>query len=90
MTTNQNEWVFKKEINITHIFATITLVVSALIFGSDMDKRIDLNATNIQHLSKSQAKNEQRYKEFRSEMRADIKAINNKLDRLLESRSKGR
>ena len=83
MTTDHNEWVFKKEINITHIFATISLVVSALIFGTSMDKRIELNAANIQHVSKS-------YKEFRSEMRADIKAINSKLDRLLESRSKGR
>ena len=78
MTINQ-EWVFKKEINLTHIFATISLIISALIFGSSMDKRIELNKANIQHMSKSH-----------SELRSDIKAINNKLDRLLQSRSEGR
>lgn len=86
--TQQTEWIFKKEINISHIFATLSMVISAFVFGSSMDKRIELNSTNIQHLSKNQAKMEQQYKEFRIEMKNDFKSVNNKLDRLLESRSK--
>ncbi|WP_157365604.1 hypothetical protein [Zooshikella ganghwensis] len=48
MTVHHHEpWTFKKEINITHIIATLPVVVSAIIFGSSVDKRIDLNATNV-------------------------------------------
>ncbi|MBU2708767.1 hypothetical protein KCM76_22430 [Zooshikella marina] len=91
MTANHHEpWTFKKEINITHIIATLPVVVSAIIFGSSVDKRIDLNATNIQHVMTTQAKTDQRYKEFRHEMKNDISGINDKLDRLLERRSEQR
>ncbi|MBU2714124.1 hypothetical protein [Zooshikella harenae] len=86
----QDEWIFKKEINITHIIATLSLVISAIVFGSSVDKRIELNATNIQHVMTTQAKADLRYKEFRNEMKSDMKGINDKLDRLLDRRSEQR
>ncbi|RDH41529.1 hypothetical protein [Zooshikella ganghwensis] len=81
MTINhQDGWIFKKEVGITHIIATFSLIISGFIFGFSMDKRIDINATKTDHL-------EQSFKEFRNEMRGELKAINVKLDRLLERRS---
>ena len=88
VNTPNEGWIFKKEINITHIIATVSLVISALVFGTSMDKRIELNSTNIQHLSNSQARMEQRHKEFRSEMKNDFKGVHAKLDRLLERGNK--
>ncbi|MDE1465310.1 hypothetical protein [Spartinivicinus poritis] len=77
MTTQQDGWVFKKEVGITHIIATFSLIVSGFIFGFSMDKRIDINATKTNHL-------EQSFKDFRAEIRGDIKLINSKLDKVLE------
>ncbi|WP_163836937.1 hypothetical protein [Spartinivicinus ruber] len=77
MTTQEDGWVFKKEVGITHIIATFSLIVSGFIFGFSMDKRIDINATRADHL-------EQSFKDFRAEMRGDIKLINSKLDKVLE------
>ncbi|MGI0120184.1 hypothetical protein [Zooshikella sp. RANM57] len=87
---HQEPWIFKKEINITHIIATLSLVISAIVFGSSVDKRIEVNAMNIQHVIATQAKADQRYKEFRDEMKSDINGISDKLDRLLERRSEQR
>lgn len=78
MTVHQQDgWIFKKEVGITHIIASFSLIISGFILGFSMDKRIDINATKTHYL-------EQSFKEFRAEMRGDIKLINSKMDKVLE------
>jgi hypothetical protein len=43
----QEQWHLKKEVNITHIFATIGLIISAFIYTSALDKRIQSNEITI-------------------------------------------
>ena len=54
LMTDQH-WHLKKEVNITHIFATIGLVVSALMYSSTLDKRIQTNEQEITHLKEQRA-----------------------------------
>lgn len=44
---SQEQWHLKKEVNITHLFATVTLLISAFVYSSSLDKRIQTNEQTI-------------------------------------------
>lgn len=76
-TTMDAHWHLKKEVNITHLFATIGLVVSAFVYSTALDKRIQTNEQDIAYIKLQRAEDIARI-----EKKFDL--INSKLDKLLE------
>lgn len=83
------------------IVMTASLVVAGLLAFSDVSKGVALNASSIEvvevdlvaltdvHRERMQQEREDRER-MREEMRQDLKAISDKLDRLIESRLLGK
>ena len=63
---HQQTWHIKKQIDLAHITTTLVLIVGGVLFVSEMDKRIDRNTQNLEHV-----------KQLRSE---DLKRIDKRLD----------
>jgi hypothetical protein len=75
-------WHLKKEVNITHIFATVGLVVSAFMYSTALDKRIQANEQDIKYIKSQRVEDIER-----SEKQFD--SITQKLDdiqRLLQAK----
>lgn len=71
------QWHLKKEVNITHLVATIGLVVSAFMYSTALDKRILTNERDIVHMKSQRAEDIDRIEK-------KFDTINLKLDELLK------
>lgn len=78
--TMDAHWHLKKEVNITHLFATIGLVISAFMYSTALDKRIQTNEQDIAYIKAQRAEDIARI-----EKKFDV--INRKLDKLLQQGS---
>lgn len=76
--TNPEQWHMKKEINVAHIFTTVTFLVFGLLYLSDMDKRISANEITITHIEKQRSEDVARTQK-------QLEKIDKKLDQLIES-----
>ena len=74
---SDQHWHLKKEVNITHIFATVGFVVSAFVYSSTLDKRIQSNEQDILFIKQQRIEDVKR-----TEKQFDT--INKKLDELLK------
>ena len=45
----ESSWHLKKEVNVGHIFATVGLLISAVLYSGTLDKRIQSNEQNHIH-----------------------------------------
>lgn len=77
-------WHLDKKISIGHIFTTVAVAASVVTMFSSMDKDVSLNSQAIQHLTAGQHRNRERIEVIRAEIRDDLKALDNKLDKVLE------
>nr|WP_036974834.1 MULTISPECIES: hypothetical protein [Pseudoalteromonas] len=68
----------KKELSLAHILTTIALVVSSILYLSDLDKRITSNSQELAHLKQIRKEDQKRI-----EKRLD--SIDKKLDALLSA-----
>lgn len=75
---NEEKWHMKKEINVAHIFTTVTFLVFGLLYLSDMDKRISANEITITHIEKQRSEDIERTQK-------QLEKIDKKLDQLIES-----
>ncbi|AOT10289.1 hypothetical protein S4054249_16625 [Pseudoalteromonas luteoviolacea] len=69
----------KKELSLAHILTTIALVVSSILYLSDLDKRITSNSQELAHLKQIRKEDQKRI-----EKRLD--SIDKKLDALLSAK----
>nr|WP_063360425.1 hypothetical protein [Pseudoalteromonas luteoviolacea] len=69
----------KKELSLAHILTTIALVVSSILYLSDLDKRITTNSQELAHLKQIRKEDQKRI-----EKRLD--SIDKKLDALLSAK----
>ena len=84
MESKINPWRFDKSIGVTHILSAFMIAVSLLTCALVLDRRIQKNAQKITFIEQKQASQEARFNATRTEIRQDLHAINNKLDRLIE------
>lgn len=75
-THNPEQWHMKKEINLAHVIVTISMVVTALFFFADLDKRIESNKKDITHIEEQRTEDSRRIEK-------QFDKVNDKLDRLL-------
>lgn len=82
--SNNNGWQIDKKVSVGHLLTTIVMAMSAVTYANTFDKRIDQNAMKIDYLAADQEKTEKRQNDFQKEMRDGVKALDNKLDRIIE------
>lgn len=87
-----SKWHLDKKISITHMIATISAVGSIIVFGSNLNTRLTIVeqalATALATQRATDARQDANNQELRREMLDNYKAINDKLDRLIERGSK--
>lgn len=83
----KSEWKVDKHISWGHILTTLAMIVSAITWGNKIDSRVELNAREIEHVSKEQDKESVRLDNVRLEIKGDLRMINDKLDRLISNSS---
>ncbi len=84
-----HQWHLDKTVSIGHIISTVAIALSVFSWALVMDKRIEKNAQSIEFLAQNHERLEQRVDATRNEIRQDLRAINAKLDRLIEQRIEG-
>jgi hypothetical protein len=80
------DWHLDKTVSISHIISTILIVISILAWAQGVEKRVEQNAQGVKFISERLDAQDKRIDEMRSELRDDLKQVNNKLDRLIERR----
>lgn len=85
---DKRSWHLDKTISVGHLVSTVLIAVSVFSWALTLDKRVEQNALAITHLKEQQAAEQKRIEQLRGEIKQDLRDINHKLDRLIESQSK--
>lgn len=79
-------WHLKKEIQVTHLISTVVLGVSALVYVGDMKKDIEILKDQRTAQRDRDAQQDRITAEAIGLLREQLKAMDAKLDRLIEAR----
>jgi large-conductance mechanosensitive channel len=79
------KWHFDKNVSISHIISTILIAVSVFAWAMDVNRRIDKNTTAVAFVSAQQSENKEKVERLRMEIKNDLRDINLKLDRLIQT-----
>ena len=82
MDNTHTTWRLSKSITWGHVLSTLAMSISVFLWVSSVDKRIEQNTQAIAYIKDEHTKEQQR-------LEADLRAINAKLDRLVEYRNQG-
>lgn len=85
MTEQKANWHLDKTISVGHLVSTLVIAVSVFSWAMALDKRVEQNSLAIAHLKEQQATEQKRIQDIRQEIKQDLRDINTKLDRLIES-----
>ncbi|MDX1538839.1 hypothetical protein [Arsukibacterium sp.] len=85
---DKRSWHLDKTISVGHLVSTLIIAVSVFGWAVTLDKRVEQNALAIIHLKEQQHAEQKRVEQLRSEIKQDLRDINHKLDRLIESQAK--
>lgn len=96
----QDDWHLDRKVGVGHLFATISLVAGGILAYANVTKDIStlqvefagLSERVVRVLEAQQRVDDAQDRDltsFRNEIRADVREINAKLDRLIESRFNG-
>ncbi|MAM85722.1 hypothetical protein [Marinobacter salsuginis] len=89
MEYDRRHWHISKSISVGHILTTLTAMLAAFWFLAQQDTRISNLELNYSHLKASRAEDQARTDRKFEELKTDLRTINAKLDRLIESQSGG-
>lgn len=78
------QWHLDRKVSVTHIVSTLMIVASLFLWGGNIERRIDLNAKDIEQVREMQSRNWQANKEAWKDLKSSIEKMNGKLDRLIE------
>ncbi len=79
------EWHLDKKVSVGHLTSTVVLLVGIIVWTSNTEKLIALNAQAIAHISEEQKQDRERVESMRGEIRDDLNKFSDKLDRVLEA-----
>jgi chaperonin cofactor prefoldin len=85
---DKRSWHLDKTISVGHLVSTLVIAISVFSWAVTLDKRVEQNSIAIVHLKEQQANEQKRLQELRQEIKQDLRDINQKLDRLIESQGK--
>lgn len=76
-----NGWHLKKEVTIGHIFTSLTVTGSVLLWVFSLSSRVEVIATEVNHIKGDMVKIEHRTSENLSEIKGSLIRIEEKIDR---------
>ena len=82
------QWHLEKSVSISHIISTLVIAGSMFIYIGKMDTRIALLEQSTQQQSHTDQRQDYERSEAFKEFKEGMKAINEKLDRLIERQVK--
>lgn len=77
-------WHMDKTVSVSHIISTLLLAVSAFWWASSVDRRVDSNLQEIEHLTALWVREREEREASRREFKADLRDIGSKLDKMNE------
>lgn len=83
--SQRKEWHLDKTVSVGHLISTLVIGISVFSWALTLDKRVEQNSTQIQLLKEQQRIEAARVDALRIEIRSDLRDINHKLDRIIES-----
>ncbi len=89
MEYDRRHWHISKSISVGHILTTFTALLAALWFFAQQDTRISNLELNYAHLKAARAEDQNRTDRKFEDLKTDLRMINSKLDRLIESQVDG-
>ncbi|KZN64197.1 hypothetical protein N473_15630 [Pseudoalteromonas luteoviolacea CPMOR-1] len=75
---SDSKWT-SKPVDIAHLLTTITMIVASIVYITGLDKRISINEKQIEHVKVQRV-------EDQSRIEKQLDTINEKLDKLIESK----
>lgn len=81
-------WHLDKGVSVAHIATTVALIITALWYLAGQDKRISNLELNYAHLKDARVEDQDRTSNKFDELKTDLRIINSKLDRLIESKAR--
>ena len=78
-------WHVQKGIDAIHVITTFVFIIGGFWFLAGQDKRISNLELRAQYTQESSVSQQQRTEKKLTELKSDLRAINSKLDRLIES-----
>ena len=78
MTDNSRQgWSLNKSINLGDMFGGLAVAASMLVYATTLDRRVSVVEDQVKTLKETQT-------ELRAEFKTEFRAVNDKLDRLIE------
>lgn len=84
MDSTMADWHLDKSVSIGHIISTMLVAGSVFVWVNGVDGVTKTNRQSIEYLMERQKLVEERVTNIRMEIKADLRDINEKLDRLIE------
>jgi hypothetical protein len=78
MTDNSRQgWSLNKSINLGDMFGGLAVAASMMVYATTLDRRVSVVEDQVKTLKETQT-------ELRAEFKTEFRAVNDKLDRLIE------
>lgn len=78
MTDNSRQgWSLNKSINLGDMFGGLAVAASMMVYATTLDRRVSVVEDQVKTLKETQT-------ELRTEFKTEFRAVNDKLDRLIE------
>ena len=78
MTNNSRQgWSLNKSINLGDMFGGLAVAASMMVYATTLDRRVSVVEDQVKTLKETQT-------ELRDEFKTEFRAVNDKLDRLIE------
>lgn len=86
MESNRRKWHLDKSFSISHLITTLMIAASVALWAMNMDKRVALLEMSVQNQNRVDEKQDRERQDLALQWRDELKGINAKLDRLIESK----
>lgn len=77
MTDSRQGWSLNKSINLGDMFGGLAVAASMMVYATTLDRRVSVVEDQVKTLKETQT-------ELRAEFKTEFRAVNDKLDRLIE------
>ncbi len=74
---NNKTWTLNKSINLGDMFGGLAVAASMMVYATTLDRRVSVVEDQVKTLKETQT-------ELRAEFKTEFRAVNDKLDRLIE------
>lgn len=85
---SRERWHLDKRVQISHIVTTVVVAVGAVLYIGDIKRDVEVLKAQYQSQRDRDSQQDRAFADSVQLLREDLKAVNAKLDRLIESRSK--